>query len=135
MENTSEDILIKQNLVAINKSLIQNNQYFKDWDAYQQYFKVALDKGLLRTKDAFSFAWSLYTNTTMCLTKKEDEELEKKKEGLRHFIKKIADPDYIKEEGITKENLGTLYEEELSKATSPKVLENNTSYTKHSSNR
>ena len=31
--------------------------------------------------------------------------------------------------------MGTLYEQELTKATTPEVIENNTSYTKRSANR
>lgn len=50
-------------------------------------------------------------------------------------MKKISDSDYIKEQGITSENIGILYEQELTKATAPEVVENNTSYAKHSANR
>ena len=45
-------------------------------------------------------------------------------------MKKISDSDYIKEHSITSENMGSLYAQELTKATSPEVIENNTSYTK-----
>ena len=64
-------------------------------------------------KDAFSFAWSLYTSNVMPITQAED----------------------IKEQVITSENMGTLYEQELIKATVPQVIENNTSYAKRSSSR
>lgn len=55
-ENNNKDMLIKQNLFAINRSLIMNKHFFSDWDKYQQYFKEALDSGTLRIKDASSFA-------------------------------------------------------------------------------
>ena len=135
MSNNNNDMLIKQNLFAINRSLIMNNQFFRDWDGYQQYFKEALDSGVLRMQDAFSFAWSLYSNNPICLTTTEDENLSKKKNGIINFMKKISDSDYIKEQGITSENIGILYEQELTKATAPEVVENNTSYAKHSANR
>ncbi len=134
-KENSNDMFIKQNLFLINRNLINNKQFFNDWDGYQQYFKEALDKGVLRTQDAFSFAWSLYTNNPICLTTTEDENLSKKKTGIINFMKKISDSDYIKEQGITSENMGALYEQELTKATAPEVIENNTSYTKRSSNR
>ena len=134
-KENSNDMFIKQNLFLINRNLINNKQFFNDWDGYQQYFMEALDKGVLRTQDAFSFAWSLYTNNPICLTTTEDENLSKKKTGIINFMKKISDSDYIKEQGITSENMGALYEQELTKATAPEVIENNTSYTKRSSNR
>lgn len=134
-ENNENDMLIKQNLFAINRSLIMNNHFFRDWDEYQQYFKGVLDSEVLKMKDAFSFAWSLYTSNVMPITQAEDDELKKKKTGINNFMKKLSDSDYIKEQGITSENMGTLYEQELIKATVPQVIENNTSYAKRSSSR
>lgn len=134
-ENNNNDMLIKQNLFVINRSLIMYQQFFRDWDEYQQYFKEALDSGVLRIKDASSFAWSLYSNNPICLTTTEDENLSKKKNGIINFMKKISDSDYIKEHSITSENMGSLYEQELTKATAPEVIENNTSYAKRSANR
>ena len=87
--NNNNDMLIKQNLFAINRSLIMNKHFFSDWDEYQQYFKEALDSGVLRIQDASSFAWSLYTSTVMPLTQVEDNDLKKKKNGIINFIKKI----------------------------------------------
>ncbi len=133
--NNNNDMLIKQNLFAINRSLIMNKHFFSDWDEYQQYFKEALDSGVLRIQDASSFAWSLYINKPICFTTTEDENLSKKKDGIINFIKKISNSDYIKEQGITSENMGTLYEKELTKATAPEVIENNTSYAKRFSSR
>lgn len=134
-ENNDNDMLIKQNLFAINRSLIMNNHFFRDWDEYQQYFKGVLDIEVLKMKDAFSFAWSLYTSNVMPITQAEDDELKKKKTGINNFMKKLSDSDYIKEQCITSENMGTLYEQELIKATVPQVIENNTSYAKRSSSR
>ena len=133
--NNNNDMLIKQNLFAINRSLIMNNQFFRDWDEYQQYFKEALDSGVLRIQDASSFAWSLYTSSVMCLTQSEDEELKKRRSGIIKFMQKLSDSDYTKEHNITSENIGALYEQELAKATTPEVKKNNTSYTKRSSSR
>ena len=129
-EKNANDMLIKQNLFAINRSLIMYQHFFRNWDEYQQYFKEALDSGVLRIQDASSFAWSLYTSTVMPLTQVEDNDLKKKKNGIINFIKKLSDSDYIEEQGITSENMGVLYEQELTKATAPEVIENNTSYTK-----
>ena len=112
-----------------------NKQFFRDWDEYQQYFKEALDSGVLRMQDAFSFAWSLYTSNVMSITQAEDEDLKNKRNGIIGFMKKLSDPDYIKEQGITSETMGVLYEQELAKATAPEVIENNTSYAKRSANR
>lgn len=112
-----------------------NNHFFRDWDEYQQYFKGVLDSEVLKMKDAFSFAWSLYTSNVMPITQAEDDELKKKKTGINNFMKKLSDSDYIKEQCITSENMGTLYEQELIKATVPQVIENNTSYAKRSSSR
>ena len=134
-KNNNNDILIKQNLFAINRSLIMYKQFFRDWDEYQQYFKEALDSGVLRMQDAFSFAWSLYTSNVIPITQAEDEDLKNKRNGIIGFMKKLSDPDYIKEQGITSENMGVLYEQELTKATTPEVIENNTSYAKRSANR
>ena len=135
MSNNNNDMLIKQNLFAINRSLIMNNHFFSDWDEYQQYFKEALDSEILRIKDASSFAWSLYTSNVIPITQAEDEDLKNKRNGIIGFMKKLSDPDYIKEQGITSENMGVLYEQELTKATTPEVIENNTSYAKRSANR
>ena len=129
-EKNANDMLIKQNLFAINRSLIMYQHFFRNWNEYQQYFKEALDSGVLRIQDASSFAWSLYTSTVMPLTQVEDNDLKKKKNGIINFIKKLSDSDYIEEQGITSENMGVLYEQELTKATAPEVIENNTSYTK-----
>lgn len=134
-ENNENDMLIKQNLFAINRSLIMNNHFFRDWDEYQQYFKGVLDSEVLKMKDAFSFAWSLYTSNVMPITQAEDDELKKEKTGINNFMKKLSDSDYIKEQCITSENMGTLYEQELIKATVPQVIENNTSYAKRSYSR
>ena len=134
-ENNNKDMLIKQNLFAINRSLIMNKHFFSDWDEYQQYFKEALDSGILRIRDASSFAWSSYTSIVIPITEAEDDELKKKKTGINNFMKKLSDSDYIKKQGITSENIGVLYAQELTKATTPEVIENNTSYTRHSANR
>ena len=112
-EKNANDMLIKQNLFAINRSLIMYQHFFRNWDEYQQYFKEALDSGVLRIQDASSFAWSLYTSTVMPLTQVEDNDLKKKKNGIINFIKKLSDSDYIEEKGITSENMGVLYEQEL----------------------
>ena len=71
----------------------------------------------------------------MPITEAEDDELKKKKTGINNFMKKLSDSDYIKKQGITSENIGVLYAQELTKATTPEVIENNTSYTRHSANR
>lgn len=134
-ENNNNDMLIKQKLDDINRSLIMYQQFFRDWDEYQQYFKEALDSGVLRIQDASSFAWSLYTNNPICTTATEEENLSKKKDGIINFIKNISNSDYIKEYNITSENMGVLYEQELNKATAPEVIENNTIYAKRSANR
>ena len=78
-ENNNNDMLIKQNLFVINRSLIMYQQFFRDWDEYQQYFKEALDSGVLRIKDASSFAWSLYSNNPICLTQQKMKILVRKK--------------------------------------------------------
>ena len=134
-ESNSIDMLIKQNLVAINRKLIMNKQSFRDWDEYQQYFKKALDSAVLRIQDASSFAWSLYSSKVIPITQAEEEDLNKKKDGIIGFMRKLSDSDYIEEHNITSENMGALYEQELTKATAPEVIENNTNYTKHSTNR
>ncbi len=134
-EKNANDMLIKQNLFASNRSLIMYQHFFRNWDEYQQYFNEALDSGVLRIQDASSFAWSLYTSTVMPLTQVEDNDLKKKKNGIINFMKKISDSNYIKEHSITSENMGVLYEQELTKATTPEVIENNTSYTKCSASR
>ena len=97
--------------------------------------KTPVDSGVLRMQDAFSFAWSLYTSNVMPITQAEYEDLKNKRNGIIGFMKKLSDPDYIKEQGITSENMGVLYEQELTKATTPEVIENNTSYAKRSANR
>lgn len=134
-ESNSNDVLIKQNLVAINRKLIMYKHFFRDWDKYQQYFKEALNSGVLRIQDASSFAWSLYSSKVIPITQAEDEELKKKRNGIKDFLKKLSDSDYIKEQGITSENIGVLYTQELANATTPEVIENNTSYTRHSTSR
>ena len=77
-ESNSNDMLIKQNLVAINRKLIMNKQSFRDWDEYQQYFKKALDSAVLRIQDASSFAWSLYFSKVIPITQAEEEDLNKR---------------------------------------------------------
>ena len=108
---------------------------FRKWNEYLEYFKEALDSGVLRIQDASSFAWSLYTSSVICLTKSEYEEVEKRRSGIIKFMQKLSDSDYTKEHNITSENIGALYEQELAKATTPEVKKNSTSYTKRSSSR
>lgn len=116
MNNQETNNFIISNLRAINRNLIMNKLDYKTWDGYQQYFGEVLNLGILRIEDSIRFALSLYYSRIIPFTTIEEQKVKTRKEGIKSFINKASNNEYLATHNITKENIGELYREEMIKA-------------------
>ena len=107
---------IKEELKKIEKDLLTKNLSFDEWNQNQQYFGTVLYLKILTLSEISNFAITLINSKVNCSTKSDKDELINKKEGIKRFIDKINDTNYLKNYLINNENIydlfGDLYKEE-----------------------
>ena len=87
---------IKEEINKIEKDLLTKNLSFKEWDQNQQYFGTVLYLKILTFPEIYDFAIKLIYSKVNCGTKRDKDELTNKKEGIKRFIEKLSDVNYLK---------------------------------------
>ncbi len=112
---------IKEEISKIAEDLLTKNLSFQEWDQNQQYFGTVLYLKILTFPEIYEFAIKLIYSKVNCGTKRDKDELTNKKEGIKRFIEKLSDNNYLKNYLANHENIydlfGDLYKEETTEKT------------------
>lgn len=112
---------IKEEINKIAEDLLTKNLSFQEWDQSWQYFGTVLYLKILTFPEIYEFAIKLIHSKVNCGTKRDKDELTNKKEGIKRFIEKLSDNNYLKNYLTTHENIydlfGDLYKEETTEKT------------------
>lgn len=116
---------INEEISKIENELLIKNLSFQEWNQIQQYFGTILYLKILTFTEIYDFAIKLIYSKVNCSTKKDKDELIKKKEGIKRFIEKLNDINYLKSFRATHTSIDDIFGDLYKTETVKKITDNN----------